>query len=123
MKKRREDLNRSSFVIVIFVFAVLNIIFPLSSVKAAVPNITGITPDTGTTSSTTDVTITGTNFEAGARGSLLNGGPFIAGSYNTPSFSMDVVILGNYAYVADGPSGLQIADKRPADNTTADFCS
>jgi hypothetical protein len=42
--------------------------------------------------------------------SLLNPNPTFKGSYDTPSYARDVVVFGNYAYVADGYSGLQIID-------------
>ncbi|NCR69383.1 MAG: hypothetical protein GPJ34_24335 [Microcystis aeruginosa LL11-07] len=36
--------------------------------------------------------------------------PTLKGNYNTSGFAEDVQIVGNYAYVADGKSGLQIID-------------
>ncbi|NOZ26058.1 MAG: hypothetical protein GXO94_08240, partial [Nitrospirae bacterium] len=45
-----------------------------------VPVVSSVSPDTGTTVSTTSITITGENFEPGARVSLLSGGPLLAGS-------------------------------------------
>ncbi|MFV1951043.1 MAG: IPT/TIG domain-containing protein [Nitrospinota bacterium] len=65
------------------------------------PTVTSVTPNTGTTGSTQDVTITGTNFEPGAKVSLLNGGPFLAGDYDTtPGIAKGVFVSGNYAFVA-----------------------
>ena len=34
--------------------------------------------------------------------------PTFAGSYNTPGYAYGVVVEGDYAYVADGTSGLQV---------------
>ena len=44
------------------------------------PTVKSVTPNKGTTNSTQDVTIKGSNFEADAKVSLLNGGPFLAGA-------------------------------------------
>jgi len=42
-----------------------------------IPTVTSVTPATGTTYSTQDVVISGSNFEPGAKVSLLNGGLFL----------------------------------------------
>ncbi len=76
---------------------------------SATPTVTSVTPSTGPTDLPTSVTIKGTNFEPGARVSLINGGPFLAGSYVTDRAS-DVYVSGNYAYVVDGKAGLKIID-------------
>ncbi len=74
------------------------------------PTVISVTPNKGEIGSTQDVTITGTNFEPGAKVSLLNGGPFLAGDYNTPGWADSVYVSGDYAYVADGGAGLQVID-------------
>jgi len=43
----------------------------------------------------------------------------IIGHYDTPGWANDVVIIGNYAYVADGPQGLAIVDI--SDSTLPDY--
>jgi hypothetical protein len=43
----------------------------------------------------------------------------IIGHYDTPGWANDVVIIGNYAYVADGPQGLTIVDI--SDSTLPDY--
>ncbi len=50
---------------------------------AEVPVIGSITPDSGWNALTTDVTITGSNFEQGAKLSLFGGGPYIKGSIDS----------------------------------------
>jgi len=86
------------------------------------PAVTSVTPNTGTTGSTQDVTITGTNFEPGAKVSLLNGGPFLAGSYDTtPGIAKGVYVSGNYAFVAAwdfGVGGLRVIDITDPTNPT-----
>ena len=74
------------------------------------PTVTSVTPNTGRPGLTQDVTIAGTTFEAKTKVSLLNGGPFLAGSYNTPGSAKAVYVSGNYAYVAGWYSGLQVID-------------
>ena len=75
-----------------------------------IPSVTSVTPNTTTSYSPQDVVISGSNFEIGAKVSLLNGQLFLAGSYNTSGTAYDVYISGNYVYVADGVSGLQVID-------------
>ncbi len=74
---------------------------------SAAPTITSVTPDTGTTTSSTRVTITGENFEPGAKVSLLSGGPLLVDANDVSGY---VHISGNYAYVAAGRSGLKVLD-------------
>lgn len=85
-------------------------LLPIEPVYSAVPTVTSVNPDTGTTDSVTRVTIKGADFEPGAKVSLLNGGPLLIGSYDTPGSANDVYVSGDYAYVADWDSGLQIID-------------
>lgn len=70
------------------------------------PAVTSVAPDRGTRDSKTSVTIIGSNFEPGARVSLINGGSFFAGTYDTQEDAREVVVQANYAYVTDGDSGL-----------------
>ncbi|NGX42638.1 MAG: Serine/threonine-protein kinase PrkC [Chlamydiae bacterium] len=44
--------------------------------------------------------------------------PQVVGSYNTPGWSYNVALSGNYAYVADRDSGLQIIDVSNVTNPT-----
>ena len=44
--------------------------------------------------------------------------PKIVGSYNTTGYAQAVTVSGNYAYVADGPWGLQIIDVSNVTNPT-----
>lgn len=77
-------------------------------VYSAVPTITSIAPDLGATTSSTRVTVTGQNFEPGAKVSLLSGGPFLAASYayintvHSPYDYLDVARL--YVIDIDDPS-------------------
>ncbi len=75
--------------------------------RSEAPSITSVSPATGSTSSTTGITIRGENFEPGATVSLLSGGPVIAGSNHVTGH---VSVSGGYAYVADGESGLKVLD-------------
>ena len=59
----------------------------------------------------TDVTLTGRGFGLETSILLGEGGPFLAGSYNTPGNAHSVAISGDYAYIADGGSGIQVIDK------------
>jgi len=70
---------------------------------SAVPVVTSVVPLSGTSDSSTDVTITGENFEPGARVSLLNGGPFLVGRVDVGvnKYANRVYVSGDYAYVAD----------------------
>jgi hypothetical protein len=44
--------------------------------------------------------------------------PTLAGSYNTPGYSLRVAVSGNYAYVADGPAGMRVVNvSNPASPT------
>jgi len=70
------------------------------SALAEVPVIDSITPNSGPNTSTTNVTITGSNFEQGAKVFLFPGGPYIIGSFDT-LYAQGVYVSGNYAYVAD----------------------
>lgn len=75
---------------------------------SAVPTVMSVVPSSGTTDSPTEVTITGENFEPGAKVSLLNGGPFVVGSLDIPA--QDVYISGNYAYLINYTIGLTVVD-------------
>jgi len=57
------------------------------------------------------VTVTGAGFQPGAN-TLVWGGwpPRIVGSVDTSDYAVDVTVSGNYAYVADSGSGLQVVD-------------
>jgi len=70
---------------------------------SAVPTVTSVVPSSGTADSPTEVTITGENFEPGARVSLLNGGPFLVGRVDIAlkKYANRVYVSGAYAYVAD----------------------
>ncbi|MFQ5455595.1 MAG: choice-of-anchor D domain-containing protein [Nitrospirota bacterium] len=74
------------------------------------PIITSVSPNTGSTDKVQNITVTGTNFEQGAKATLLNGGAFFAGAYDTTGYAYNVYVSGNYAYIADGDSGLQVID-------------
>lgn len=74
---------------------------------SVVPIISSVAPETGTTTSSTSVTITGENFEPGAKVSLLSGGPLLVGANDVSGY---VHVSGKYAYVAAKGSGLQILD-------------
>ena len=82
----------------------------VSSTLAQTPVIDSITPDSGWSDLTTNVTITGSNFEEGAKVSLFPGGLYIKGSVDTGGIAYDVYVSGSYAYVADGLTGLEVID-------------
>jgi len=97
------------FISLSLAFLLISCVFQLLTIKtsySAVPTITSVTPNTGTISSSTRVTITGDNFEPGAKVSLLSGGPFLASSMS----GRYVSVSGNYAYIADGRSSLKVLD-------------
>lgn len=97
----------------LWVFGLLVYIEP---VFALVPTVTSVTPDKGSLYSTTDTTIIGSNFEAGAKVSLINGGPVLAGTYSDTVY--DVFVSGDYAYVAGISSELQVLDVSDPVNPT-----
>ena len=94
----------------------LGVFFVLSLVQlpatepaySAVPTVTSVTPSTGPTDSPTSVTITGADFEPGAKVSLLNGGPFLVGSLDI--YAYDVYVSGNYAYLINYRTELTVVD-------------
>jgi len=48
----------------------------------------------------------------------------LTGSYNSPGYASDVFISGNYAYIADGSSGLRVVSiSNPSSPTSAGFYS
>ena len=95
---------------VFFCGLLISCVFQFLTVRlsySAVPTITSVTPETGATTSSTRVTITGENFEPGAKVSLLSGGPLLVGANDVSGY---VHVSGKYAYVAKGRSGLKILD-------------
>jgi hypothetical protein len=69
-----------------------------------------VSPNAGPTGSSVDVTLSGFNFQSGAHVSLLNGGPYVLGQLSGMSQGMGVFAAGDFAYVADGYSGLRIVN-------------
>ncbi len=56
-------------------------------------------------------------------GSAIGGEISEVGSYDTPGYAMDVFVLGDYAYVADGDNGLCIIDvSNPASPSLMGIC-
>ena len=74
------------------------------------PEIDFVEPDFGASCSPIRVTITGDNFESTPTVALYGGGLYTVGSAETGDGANDVYVMGNYAYVADGFSGLQVID-------------
>ena len=105
------NINKYKLCVVIST-TVLAILINAGTCLAFTPIIDSITPDSGSNASTTNVTITGSNFEQGAHVSLFGGGPYIKGSIDTTGLTSatGVYFSGSYAYVADGESGLQVID-------------
>jgi probable HAF family extracellular repeat protein len=103
MKKFRMML----VLVVVGVFA-LTVVLP-ALVLAAPPEIYSMSPTSG--SPGTPVTITGANFEPGAKAAL---GPALLGSCATSGYAMAVAVSGGYAYLAG--SGLTVIDVRDPDN-------
>jgi hypothetical protein len=77
-----------------------------------------IDPPTGPENEDTIVTITGANFDPDTVFALYGGGPYTTGLVNTPRAALKIDLSGNYAYVADYPTGLQVIDiSNPASPT------
>ncbi len=78
--------------------------FAIKPSYSEVPVVASVVPASGTVDSHTEVTIRGENFEPGARVSLLNGGPFVAGIAEIRdrnwAYAGRVHVDGDYAYVA-----------------------
>ena len=74
--------------------------FAASRVRAGAPILTGISPSHGPSDQPTSITLSGDGFEPGARIALLNGGPFLLGSYIMPEGARAVEIKGDRACVA-----------------------
>jgi len=92
-----------------------NVVLPL-------PEIYSVTPNTGSNTVSTQIIIEGMNFQPSSLAALYDGGPYIAGSCDTNN-AWDVYVKENYAYVADGPSGLQIIDiSDPANSIVIGSC-
>jgi hypothetical protein len=66
--------------------------------------------------SNSSIFLDATNIPTWLISSNLN--PTLVGSYNTPGYAEKVVISGNYAYIADADSGLQIIDITNPSNPT-----
>ena len=98
------------FISVFFCGLLISCVFQILIIRpsySAAPTITSVTPDTGTTTSSTRVTISGENFEPGAKVSLLSGGPLLVDANDVYGY---VHVSGKYAYVAAKGSGLKILD-------------
>ncbi|MFQ5455565.1 MAG: hypothetical protein ACE5EA_05075, partial [Nitrospirota bacterium] len=94
----------------LFIWILLLVGYDVKPSYPLTPIVTSIIPSTGHTGFTQNVKIKGSNFEKGAKVSLLNGGPFLASSYDTSGYAYGIYVSGKYAYVADGGAGLQIVD-------------
>lgn len=94
------------------VMSVFFMVINFSSLPAfsATPLVSTVSPDRAFNNVSTSVTITGENFEPGAKVSLLKGLVPPLGSYITPGAADNVQVSGNYAYIADGAAGIQIID-------------
>lgn len=97
-------MKKSGFLFLLFFGCLVNKIF------AAAPVINSITPDTGYNTTSTKITINGANFSQNSKVYVGHGGAYIKGSVDTPDSACGVYVLDNYAYVADGFSGLQVID-------------
>jgi|GEM_PF-1846862 len=104
----------------LLVFTLTTILLCASSAFAIPPEVDSVTPNYGIVDSTTDITIHGDNFEAGAKVALYGGGPNKRGLISFPAFTWGVYVSGNYAYVvADNNntwSGLKVIDISDPDN-------
>ena len=74
--------------------------------QASAPEIYSVTPNIGSYNVSTLITIEGLDFQPSAKAALYGGGPYIAGSCDTPGDAAEVYVKKNYAYVANGSSGL-----------------
>ncbi|MBI4651111.1 S8 family serine peptidase [Candidatus Desantisbacteria bacterium] len=81
----------------------------IDSVEVKIINYT-VTPDSGKSNSLITITKTGDNFDSSYKIYIGNGGLRKINDLDTPGFTFGVYVSGNYAYVADGISGLQIID-------------
>src|SRR3989454_2038403 len=69
-------------------------------VRAGAVILSGISPSHGPSDQATGITLSGDGFAPGARVALLNGGPFLLGSYIMPEGARAVEITGGRACVA-----------------------
>ncbi|MGA1869867.1 MAG: BACON domain-containing protein [bacterium] len=69
-----------------------------------------ITPQQGYTDANTTIHISGENLTENTNIVIYGEGLSLKGSYNTSGCAYGAYVDGNYAYVADGDSGLQIID-------------
>src|SRR3989475_632242 len=69
-------------------------------VRAGAVVLSGVSPSHGPSDQATGITLSGDGFAPGARVALLNGGPFLLGSYIMPEGARAVEITGGRACVA-----------------------
>ncbi|MEW6086802.1 MAG: glycosyltransferase [bacterium] len=100
----------STIVSIIQKFLFLFLIFLKGLSYAAPPVIKSVIPANGAASAT--ITINGENFDSTCRVYFSTGGPYISGSVDTPGDTQGIFIAGDYAYLADGSSGLEIINIR-----------
>ena len=112
MRKTKVGSTCKSILALMLVFLCFTPAFALT------PEIHSIEPDHGASSSPTEITIHGDNFDATPKIALYGGGSHIVGSADTPGSARDVHVSGNYAYVADWVSGLQVIDISNPENPT-----
>ncbi|MDH3975172.1 MAG: hypothetical protein OEV42_12900 [Deltaproteobacteria bacterium] len=108
-KDQKRQKKRTRFLVQFITLFIITCGLSLPAFSAT-PIISSVSPDREFNNISTDATITGENFEQGARVSLLNAGPTSLGSVDTPGSTEKVHVSGNYAYVADGTAGIQIID-------------
>ena len=73
-------------------------------------HITSITPTSSINTSPVELTIQGTGFTPDSEVRIIEEGPYRVGDYDTPGHAHHIIMRDNYAYVADGESGLLILD-------------
>jgi len=89
-------------------FGLILVLFCCTPAFALTPEIYSIEPDHGASSSPTNVTIYGANFEPTPKVALYGGEAAIVGSADTADQAFGVYVSGNHAYVANSYLGLLV---------------
>ncbi|MBI4651135.1 PKD domain-containing protein [Candidatus Desantisbacteria bacterium] len=97
-------LKIKSMLLILFIICFTN------NVLANALEINSIEPASGYNTTETNITIKGKNFDSTYKVYIGAGGSYSKSSVVTPGYACGAYVKGNYVYVADGSSGLQIID-------------
>ena len=117
MKTKETKVKSKLFCLSKCLFALLIVLVCSTAAYALTPEINSVEPNYGSNNSQTEITINGSNFEATPKVALYGGGLDVIGIAEQIDGSA-VYVAGNYAYVADDESGLQVIDISDPPNPT-----